>query len=309
MKGIAILCVILGHIPNAPESKLIYSFHMPLFFIVAGYFFKPDNKYKARFIKDTKRLLLPYYAVIFALTFYTVIVHTVINSDYGQIESFLSLYVYSGTPAWFLVGLFWCRTFSNIIYTNIHTLYAELLLLIIAICAYLFHERTHIYLPFAILQGLFGMMFYSVGHMIKKYVKHINLLICVPTIVVWLGCYRYCNLDISFLTVSNFPLMYIVAISGTLSIYFISMAISKINTPILNLISKYLAWCGVVSLVILCAHSIERYIPIWNILGIDRYGHLVLFLAKVIFCTLFAIACSNIKTTRQLFGIKPVRYK
>ena len=40
MKGIAILCVILEHIDNCPEilKHLITSFHMPLFFIIAGFF-------------------------------------------------------------------------------------------------------------------------------------------------------------------------------------------------------------------------------------------------------------------------------
>ena len=38
-KGIAILLVIFGHVsilPWAPYKKLIFSVHMPLFFIVAG---------------------------------------------------------------------------------------------------------------------------------------------------------------------------------------------------------------------------------------------------------------------------------
>jgi len=40
MKGIAILCMMIGHSTWPPEwlHRLIYSFHMPLFFIVAGYF-------------------------------------------------------------------------------------------------------------------------------------------------------------------------------------------------------------------------------------------------------------------------------
>ena len=44
-KGIAILCVIIGHTFSAYDQgnilvQFIYSFHMPLFFILSGWFVK-----------------------------------------------------------------------------------------------------------------------------------------------------------------------------------------------------------------------------------------------------------------------------
>lgn len=64
MKGIAILCVILGHIEAIPEvgKGIIFSFHMPLFFIIAGYFYRPTVDYRAKLNKDFKRLIVPYIA-------------------------------------------------------------------------------------------------------------------------------------------------------------------------------------------------------------------------------------------------------
>lgn len=42
-KGIAIILVIVGHtVPNpSPLRHAIFSFHMPVFFILAGYTFRP----------------------------------------------------------------------------------------------------------------------------------------------------------------------------------------------------------------------------------------------------------------------------
>lgn len=41
MRGIGILLMLLGHIPvEGLAYKLIYSFHMPMFFILAGHFTK-----------------------------------------------------------------------------------------------------------------------------------------------------------------------------------------------------------------------------------------------------------------------------
>ena len=41
MRGVGILLMLLGHIPvEGLAYKIIYSFHMPMFFILAGYFTK-----------------------------------------------------------------------------------------------------------------------------------------------------------------------------------------------------------------------------------------------------------------------------
>lgn len=61
-KGIGILIMIIGHM-NLKQYPLIknfiYSFHMPLFFIISGYFFKvKDNKTCIRNIFG--RLIKPY---------------------------------------------------------------------------------------------------------------------------------------------------------------------------------------------------------------------------------------------------------
>ena len=66
-KGIGILCVVLGH--AAIESIFVepsntaqwamatcFSFHMPLFFLIAGYFMHPERDFQWR--KEGKQLVL-----------------------------------------------------------------------------------------------------------------------------------------------------------------------------------------------------------------------------------------------------------
>jgi len=65
VKGFAVILMILGHqqIGQLPFlGKAIYSFHMPLFFIVSGMFLKP-MPIMAAVRKYAVRLLLPYYVV------------------------------------------------------------------------------------------------------------------------------------------------------------------------------------------------------------------------------------------------------
>lgn len=59
-KGIAILAVIVGHF-YAPGviGRIIYSFHLPLFFIISGYCIK-DYRADMSFMHSARGLLIPY---------------------------------------------------------------------------------------------------------------------------------------------------------------------------------------------------------------------------------------------------------
>ncbi|MFN2339991.1 MAG: acyltransferase family protein [Halanaerobium sp.] len=108
-KFILITLVLVGHFfePILTESSLartiyifIYTFHMPAFIFIAGYFTKLNSNFRYYLIKNTKGLLVPYF--IFQLLYL----------------SFNSLLNYSGVPfnfkspfwiLWFLVSLFFWR--------------------------------------------------------------------------------------------------------------------------------------------------------------------------------------------------------
>lgn len=71
-KGIGILLVILGHcgsIPYMPIRHFIFTFHMPLFFLVSGYLYKAKNA-KDSIKKDLVRLGLPYAFTCLAIVLY-----------------------------------------------------------------------------------------------------------------------------------------------------------------------------------------------------------------------------------------------
>lgn len=65
IKGIGIILVIMGHISeNLFINRLIYSFHMPLFFILSGYAYinyNKTNNIKDFIIKKLKTIVIPYF--------------------------------------------------------------------------------------------------------------------------------------------------------------------------------------------------------------------------------------------------------
>lgn len=97
LKGFGIFLVVYGH--NFPiTEKYIYSFHMPLFFIVAG-IFHPVVQNKKSIVKRVKTILIPYFLWSLFLFLFWVI----IGRFYGESANY-NLSVYKN-----LIGVFYAQ--------------------------------------------------------------------------------------------------------------------------------------------------------------------------------------------------------
>ena len=72
-KGIGIILVVMGHNDFALISpfahKLIYSFHMPMFFFMSGMFFKPDVPFLTFLWNRFNRILKPFFSILLLIYF------------------------------------------------------------------------------------------------------------------------------------------------------------------------------------------------------------------------------------------------
>lgn len=68
-KGIGILLVIAGHlfVYKKPISRWIFSFHMPLFFILSGICYKMDSTISVEYLKKKCRTLLVPFCYLYAI--------------------------------------------------------------------------------------------------------------------------------------------------------------------------------------------------------------------------------------------------
>ena len=72
-KGLGILLIVFGHSRilsngNSEIHRIVYSFHVPLFFFISGLFLNPNEIFWVFFIKKTDSLLKPYLVVLLALS-------------------------------------------------------------------------------------------------------------------------------------------------------------------------------------------------------------------------------------------------
>lgn len=162
-RGIAIICMIAGHssIPT-PLSKYIWSFHMPLFFVVSGLFFKNPNviSFKSLFIKRIFSLLIPY-------CFFT----AVVMCGYIGTEYFKPAELYEGWEGyalWFVPVLF----FAELIFYFIAKLKKSKLIFCVCIltCLGKIWSIYSIKFPFKIDVVPFAIFFIASGYIASKHI-------------------------------------------------------------------------------------------------------------------------------------------
>ena len=308
MKGIGILLMIIGHL-TPYLTNVIFSFHMPMFFIISGYFFKP-TPISSRIKYDLRRLIIPYiFTCTIIIAFYLVLsisqqkdlMSNIITAAlYGSGTTQPSIF-FSDIPMigaiWFLPAMFWCRNAYNILFQKSkHTLITSF---VISILAILLHRL--ISLPMAINQGLTALLFYAIGvkareigapGSIKK--TYSCLLICA-----WVLAFTTSSLSMVKCTYKFLPLDILGAIGGTIVVYYISLFIKNIKP-----VSSILTYIGINSLTFLCIHLIDLDAPTSWIFGIGQEYKIFYDLA---FCIIVVFLFSKIRITRDIYGIKQPR--
>lgn len=243
MKFFGIMLVIVGHMTEH-FREFIFSFHMPLFFILAGFFYH-GRGIKESFLKDVKHLVYPYLLTAFAIFFTYLAFSTVkdnINLKFwlaaacygsGSVEH-TSRYL-AAMPAigaiWFLLALFWCKNIFNVIAHYVkHWYVVSLIVSIAAICI----DRYIVNLPLTILPGMGAVMFYATGYYIKRIggFWKINPFVATLFVLIWVISFlRYGLIGMVICSYPNFIINVIGAIGGTYALFLVSDVLSTCRYP------------------------------------------------------------------------------
>lgn len=292
-KGIAILLMIVGHsgISNKELIHFMFSFHMPLFFIVTGYF-TTKSPFKEILKKGWLQLLRPYvFTICLVIIFFAclqVLGNLMLHKPYClQTFKDLSMGLLTGEgvgPLWFLAALFWAKFFLEIILR--FEKYAPALAVLCSTIAYLLLVNE-ISFPWYVLHGMEATIFLYVGTLLRKSrifsypMPLINVL--VVSVVVYLSA---STATMAF--EKSFPLLMLNVVTATV----ISVVVIE-NCQILEqykdkcFITKYvfavLNYVGKNTLIILCFHAVDMYVNFWKYLHIGNF-YLFLTLRLVITC-------------------------
>ena len=258
-KGIAILAVIIGHAAirltglshgAATIVAVCFTFHMPLFFLLSGYFLHYERPFNWK--KEAKRLVVPYIVAALVIVILEALT-TFFLRDQPQgmslrryVAEWLNAAVFGAASLtgkelwpqvfrigaiWFLLALFWARLFVT---CSCKTRYSGIFVLILALAGSA--SARYIYLPYL----------------------RSHKLVLIPALLIWLyAILHYTGFGMGTADFGATPLdiarNLIGSLGGMVSIVIISMYIEQLG----HWVAPHLAEIGRISLLILVVHIID----------------------------------------------------
>ena len=309
MKCFGIIAVIIGHLSSIGH-QFIFSWHMPLFFIVSGYFYH-EKDVKSMIKNDAKRLLLPYFATCLIIVAYYLFISLISGNNQVNYWIYATLFANGSSnhtslyfahfpqigAIWFLWALFWCKNVFNYIIQKARTFYFSICL-IVSIIAILI-DNYIINLPFAFLPGMAAIIFYALGYIIRQRGGFIALPIIFAVLIIggWILAVTFSDMSLVRCYFQNYPLNILGACGGTYFIWLLSRWMSKFQT----LIVSFIVWVGRNSLTFLCIHLLDLDIYVRSsILHIPSSMWIPYVL---LLCIVGTYLLSKIPITKNVFNI------
>ncbi len=319
-KGVGMVCIIAGHMGVTGINNIVFSFHVPLFFLISGYFLSDKKSNMEYLYKKAQQLLLPYFFTGIVLVFATAVAipwfETMGLSFPYSVKSMALAVVYgSGSDGnimpfgiqqvgviWYLLALMWALCIVKIIGQKP---YAVAVIMLLCLCA--FWSVKHIWLPLSIQSGCFASAFVYIGYLLKKG----NVDLDKPKIE-----FAFCGV-IAFVVFYHYDIHYYLnsgyfsqGLTGPLLSLFIIYLVIYLSQLILRIpiINDCLIYIGKNSLAIMCVHMIEQIFMPWTVFT-ERYMHIsnmvctyiIVFIFKLFFSILGASVLLDVPFTRKIF--------
>ncbi len=258
LKGIGIILMIVAHTygPGNLLWSCIYAFHIPLFFIVTGYFFHqiPTG---ILLKKGRDSLLIQYIILCLVITILTQLrePHN-IATDIREIVNGMG-------PGWFLLAMFIGRFAFHLILQLFPKSYLLISLATsMTICGIASCYKLPSFL--SLFPGLASIFFIAVGYFIRthflgKTEKKHSIIYLFFGLLFWLITSLWGEVEMSQCIFKLSFIDFCGSLGGTYVVYNLCLVFEKKS----NRIKTILSHAGRYSIVILFFHSIDYCIPIW----------------------------------------------
>jgi fucose 4-O-acetylase-like acetyltransferase len=196
-KALAMVLVVVGHpVGPAAYTKYIYWFHMPVFFLLSGYLFKPPDGWsslRSWLSKRSREILIPYCAYLVLVT----IVWYCYGCRYLDTSSVLKILwgvLIGGRAPGVYYTVFWfftCLFATQVLFAIINLLCKDnrLVIAVVAVAYLLAHVESWLMashpplVPWDLDVALMAVVYYAIGYFCKKLLANISLLITSAAVI------------------------------------------------------------------------------------------------------------------------------
>lgn len=330
-KGIAILCIILGHLNSLRIARVVFTFHVPIFFFITGYFTNDRLPVKAFIKRKARMLLVPYVFTCLVIILLAALEYGLFfgagaawkaalewsyAAAYGAGDSYTSpFYIKSIGAIWFLWALFWGSIFLR---ASLALRKEQRILAVVALFFLGYASRALFWFPFSIQAGCCATLFLYIGWLVKKgegWLKgapgEVKTAIAVFALITWLSFMKdfqsfwlvHCDIGRGIIDIFG-------CLCGSGIVLLVSWYIDR-HFPV---VAGMLRAAGRYSLLVLGLHIMElNTFPWWQVTGeLVRRGLpawmqiYVIIAGKALLIFPAAFICLRWGWIRRLFGYGPL---
>lgn len=329
-RGIAMICIVLGHLGNSGINHFVFTFHVTIFFLLTGYYINTKTSARNFIKKRFRTLIIPYAVTCLAVLILTVPFNILLNNGddnlnmlkryflaslYGAGDSYQEPFTIYGIGAiWFLLATFWGAVALRLL-LNLSRIWLRILL-VITVFAASYYSSSLCWLPFSIQAGGCALLFMYIGYIGQRIIPIFKrsgseIKMTVLCLMLWIWIEFIINFRSFWLVhcdIGRGAIDVVGSICACCCVLFISRLICL--KP--NFIANALAYLGRYSLLVLSVHLVELDTIWWRNCAEMIFGSSITdvgflwfrIIGKFAIIIPCVIILSKWKFSRKIFGYK-----
>ena len=191
-KGIGIICIVASHVyPGILFNQILFSFHVPLFFLISGFTYRYYDNKKAFYGNKSRRILIPYlfFSIISILLLWVMNIVLPLNADTRILPNIAGMFFANSnsfnmtwnSPLWFLPCMFVSLVLMDFLESMLRRSQREncivcrsVVIISLWTAGIFVNTQRSIYLPLHAETALFLTGFTELGYVLSKYIIRDN---------------------------------------------------------------------------------------------------------------------------------------
>ena len=330
-RGIAMICIVLGHLKVNNIDRVVYTFHLPIFFLISGYFISEKGTLSEFIKKKFRTLIVPYILTCFVMILIAgglgLYAGGIAGAGKAMGEWGIATLCGSGTEytkpfyirtvgaLWFLWASFWGYILLRI---TLKFKGGQRTLFVAVVFLLSYFSCKFFWLPLCIQRGGFALLFMYIGYLYKQEKETVSSLsketkffILFAAALLWINFIK--DFQGFWLVIFYFG-RGMVDVFASLGASLCFLELSKATEHFLPSISSSIEFLGKNSLIMLSIHNVEYHFFPWHMcfekltmIGLPGNWELGFLIAgKLVLDILLTFLLANCNFIRKAYGMKRI---